>query len=107
MSGNGVYRTPDERFANLPDWPYEPKYRERPVVELAENAAVGPVVYDAVMSKTVAAAPPPPPSPLATVTGDGREIPPRRLDPADGDPLDKLQQVLQDAAGAVAPRESP
>ena len=52
------------------------------------------------------AAPPPPPPPLATVTGDGREIPPRRLDPAGGDPLDKLQQVLQDAAGA-APRGSP
>lgn len=48
------------------------------------------------------AAPPPPPPPLAIVTPDGREIPPRRLDPAGGDPLDKLQQVLQDAA-AVAP----
>lgn len=47
------------------------------------------------------AAPPPPPPPLATVTGDGGQIPPRRLDPAGGDPLDKLQQVLQDAAGAA------
>lgn len=46
-----------------------------------------------------AAAPPPPP--LATITGDGRQIPPRRLDPAGGDPFDKLQQVLQDAAGAA------
>ncbi|HEX5256818.1 MAG TPA: hypothetical protein VFW69_23665 [Mycobacterium sp.] len=53
------------------------------------------------------AAPPPPPPPLVTVTGDGREIAPRRLDPADGDPLDKLQQVLQDAAGAAPPGESP
>ncbi|WP_269203751.1 hypothetical protein [Mycobacterium colombiense] len=35
---------------------------------------------------------------VATVAPDGREIPPRRLDPAGGDPLDKLQQVLQDAA---------
>ncbi|MEE3064003.1 MAG: hypothetical protein VYA67_08530 [Actinomycetota bacterium] len=48
------------------------------------------------------AAPPPPP-PLAVITPDGREIPPRRLDPAGGDPLDKLQQVLQDAAGAAGP----
>lgn len=47
------------------------------------------------------AAPPPPPPPLATITGDGGEVPPRRLDPAGGDPLDKLQQVLQDAAGAA------
>ncbi|OBG95619.1 hypothetical protein A5697_24025 [Mycobacterium sp. E3251] len=46
------------------------------------------------------AAPPPPP-PLPTVAPDGREIPPRRLDPAGGDPLDKLQQILQDAAGAA------
>ena len=22
-----VYRTPDERFAGLPDWPYAPNYR--------------------------------------------------------------------------------
>ena len=40
---------------------YEPRYRERPVVELAENEAVRPVVYDAAM----AAAPPPPPAPMA------------------------------------------
>jgi hypothetical protein len=53
------------------------------------------------------AAPPPPPPPLATITPDGREIPPRRLDPAGGDPLDKLQQVLQDAAGSAPPDESP
>lgn len=52
------------------------------------------------------AAPPPPP-PLVAVAPDGREIPPRRLDPANGDPLDKLQQVLQDAAGAAPPGESP
>lgn len=49
------------------------------------------------------AAPPPPPPPVALVTPDGREIPPRRLDPTGGDPLDKLQQVLRDAAGAVPP----
>ena len=52
------------------------------------------------------AAPPPPP-PAAAVTPDGREIAPRRLDPAGGDPLDKLQQVLQDAAGAAPPGDSP
>jgi hypothetical protein len=51
---------------------------------------------------------PPPPPPLATaVTPDGREIPPRRLDPAGGNPLDKLLQVLQDAAGAVPPADAP
>lgn len=54
-----------------------------------------------------AAAAPPPPPPLVAVAPDGREIPPRRLDPANGDPLDKLQQVLQDAAGAAPPGESP
>lgn len=48
-------------------------------------------------------APPPPPPPLATVAPDGREIPPRKLEPGEGDPLDKLQQVLQDAAGAAPP----
>ncbi|MDP7705722.1 hypothetical protein [Mycobacterium sp. TY815] len=52
--------------------------------------------------------PPPPPAPVAlplpvAVSADGRDIPPRRLDPTDGDPLDKLQQVLQDAAGAAPP----
>jgi hypothetical protein len=52
------------------------------------------------------AAPPPPP-PAAAVAPGGLEIPPRRLDPAAGDPLDKLQQVLQDAAGAAPPAESP
>lgn len=48
----------------------------------------------------VAPPPPPPPLPVA-ITPDGREIPPRELDPAGGDPLDKLLQILQDAAGAV------
>ena len=52
--------------------------------------------------------PPPPPPPVAlplpvAVSPDGREIPPRRLNPTDGDPLDKLQQVLQDATGAAPP----
>ena len=23
-----IYRTPDARFANLPDWPYQPNYVE-------------------------------------------------------------------------------
>ncbi|BDC51247.1 hypothetical protein F183_A35630 [Bryobacterales bacterium F-183] len=41
---------------------YEPKYRDRPVVELAENEAVRPVVYDAAM-------PAPPPAPLAALAG--------------------------------------
>ncbi|PJE16501.1 hypothetical protein [Mycobacterium sp.] len=55
-----------------------------------------------------AAPPPPPPPPVAlplpvAVSPDGREIPPRRLNPTEGDPLDKLQQVLQDAAGAAPP----
>ena len=52
------------------------------------------------------AAPPPPPplpQPTAAFTPDGREIPPRRLEPGGGDPLDKLQQILQDAAGAAPP----
>ena len=53
------------------------------------------------------AAPPPPPPPLAAVGPDGREIPPRRLDPGGGDPLDKLQQILQDAVGAAPPGSSP
>jgi hypothetical protein len=52
--------------------------------------------------------PPPPPPPVpAAATPDGREIPPRRLDPTGGDPFDKLLQVLQDAAGAVPPGEPP
>jgi hypothetical protein len=54
--------------------------------------------------------PPPPPAPppvAAAITPDGREIPPRRLDPTGGDPFDKLLQVLQDAAGAVPAGESP
>lgn len=53
------------------------------------------------------AAPPPPPPPATAVTSDGREIPPRQLDPAGGDPLEKLLQLLQDAEGAVPPRDSP
>ncbi|WP_374025473.1 hypothetical protein [Mycobacterium sp. HNNTM2301] len=48
------------------------------------------------------AAPPPLP-PVTGVTPDGREIPPRRLDPGGGDPLEKLQRVLQDAAAAAPP----
>lgn len=50
-----------------------------------------------------APSPPPavlPPSPApAAVAPDGPEVAPRQLDPAGGDPLDKLLQILQDAAG--------
>lgn len=53
------------------------------------------------LNAPVPEAPPPPPPPVAIDAPDGREIPPRRLDPTGGDPLDKLQQVLQDAAGAA------
>lgn len=42
------------------------------------------------------------PLPVA-VTADGGDVPPRQLDPTEGDPLDKLLQVLQDAAGAAPP----
>jgi hypothetical protein len=49
--------------------------------------------------------PPPPPPPL--IAPDGREIPARQLDPGHGDPLDKLLQVLQDAAEAAPPGEQP
>jgi hypothetical protein len=50
-------------------------------------------------------APPPPPPLPAAVTPDGKKTSPRLLDPAGGDPLEKLQQVLQDAAGAAPPEE--
>jgi hypothetical protein len=46
------------------------------------------------------AAVPPPPPPPASVAPDGQEIPPRHLDPGSGDPLDKLQQILEHAAAA-------
>jgi hypothetical protein len=49
------------------------------------------------------APPPPPPALPLSVAPDGREIPPRQLDPTSGDPLEKLRQVLQDAAAVVAP----
>lgn len=69
----------------------------------------------ALLTKPPSAPPPPPspppmapsPPPPPAVTPDGREIPPRRLDPARGDPLDKLLQILQDAAGAAAPSGTP
>lgn len=53
------------------------------------------------------ALPPPPPPPVPAAAPDSGDIPPRRLDPTEGDPLDKLQQVLQDAAGAAPPAEEP
>jgi hypothetical protein len=53
------------------------------------------------------AAPPPPPPPPPLIAPDGREIPARQLDPGHGDPLDKLLQVLQDAADAAPPGEQP
>lgn len=34
MGANETYRTPDERFAGLPGWPYEPKYHEYDGVRL-------------------------------------------------------------------------
>jgi haloalkane dehalogenase len=40
-----AYRTPDERFANLPDFPYEPRYREMNGLRLAHvEAGDGPPV---------------------------------------------------------------
>ncbi len=36
--------------------------------------------------------------PVPVFAPDSGDIPPRRLDPTEGDPLDKLRQVLQDAA---------
>lgn len=47
------------------------------------------------------APPPPPPQPAAAP--DSRDIPPRRLDPTEGDPVEKLRQVLQDAADVTPP----
>ena len=55
-----------------------------------------------------ASAPPPaPPALPVTVAPDGRDIPPRRLDPTSGHALDKLSQVLQDAAEAAPPEGYP
>jgi hypothetical protein len=54
-----------------------------------------------------AAAPPPPPLLPAAPTPGEQDIAPRRLDPAGGDPVDKLRQVLQDAAGAAQTGRSP
>ncbi|ORJ64084.1 hypothetical protein [Mycobacterium simiae] len=61
--------------------------------------------------------PPPPPPPAApppaaapppiAVGADGRQLPPRTLEPGGGDPFEKLQQVLQDAAGAAPTDGSP
>jgi hypothetical protein len=50
---------------------------------------------------------PPPPPPPAAITSAGPEIPIRQLDPAGGNPLARLQQVLQDAAGAASAGEPP
>lgn len=66
----------------------------------------------AALNAPPSAVPPPPqspplvplaPPPAAVVAPGGEEIPPRRLNPGEGDPLDKLLQVLQDAAGAAPP----
>jgi hypothetical protein len=73
----------------------------------AKRAGLNALPPESMMPPPPPAPPPPPPALPATVAPDGREIPPRRLDPAGGDPLDKLRQVLQDAAAAVAPEESP
>ena len=48
------------------------------------------------------ATPPPPPLLPPAPTLGGQAMAPRRLDPGGGDPVDKLRQVLQDAAGAAA-----
>ncbi|MBJ7336877.1 hypothetical protein [Mycolicibacterium sp.] len=47
-------------------------------------------------------APPPPPPPPSSTTTTTRTEPdgPLRLDPGSGDPLDRLQQILRDAAAA-------
>lgn len=72
---------------------YEPKYRDRPVVELAENEAVGPVVYDAAM-------PAPPPAPMAKAgsladAGVGSGAPKRMVQ------FERLQRATNESA-AVA-----
>lgn len=42
----GVYRTPDERFENLPDFPWEPKYTEYDGLRVAYiDEGEGPVVF--------------------------------------------------------------
>jgi hypothetical protein len=69
----------------------------------AKRSALNALPPESPPSPPPQAPPPPPPALPATVAPDGREIPPRRLDPAVGDPLEKLRQVLQDAAGAVQP----
>src|SRR5213592_4858813 len=42
-----VYRTPDERFADLPEFPFEPRYRETDGLRLAhvEDGDGPPVVF--------------------------------------------------------------
>lgn len=44
---------------------YEPRYRQRPEAELAEDSAAAPVVHAGAMSKSAPAAPPPPPQAAA------------------------------------------
>lgn len=46
-------------------------------------------------------APPPPPPPSASAGTTTAPEQPRRLDPGAGDPLDRLQQILRDAATAA------
>lgn len=72
---------------------YEPKYRQRPVAELAEERAVGPVVYAGAVG-SVQAAPPPPPAPAAAAFGAG---PRARM---------KAMAGLADAAETMAPQIS-
>ncbi|MCV7011178.1 hypothetical protein [Mycolicibacterium madagascariense] len=47
------------------------------------------------------AAPPPPPPASTSAGTTAAPDQPRRLDPGAGDPLDRLQQILRDAAGAA------
>ena len=74
--------------------------------EAADRLAAKRAALNAPPPAAPSAPPPPPPPvplvlPLPAFAPGGGDIPPRRLDPTEGDPLDKLRQVLQDAAGAA------
>lgn len=79
---------------------------ERRVIR-EEAAARLAAKIDALRAPPPAAAPPPeapappPPPPPPAVSGPGADSPrsPQRLDPTGGDPVERLQQLLEDAAG--------
>jgi hypothetical protein len=100
-----VNQAPRSCFADNsdPDAPRRVIRRDTAARLQAKRAALKALPPESPAPPPPQAPPPPPPKLPATVAPDGREIPPRRLDPAGGDPLDKLRQVLQDAAGAVPP----